>query len=408
MTLEALRARLAPTALIDAASLPKVEAGLASIVHLDLKPTAGFWFAEDDYRSVYRPYTVQNGVLRVPVQGTLLNGFPWVTGYATGYDYIAAAMKRGVEDPDVDGIALLIDSPGGEVAGNFDLVDSMYAMRGSKPIRAFAAEDAYSAAYNIASAADTITVTRSGGVGSIGVVTMHMDVSGALEKMGLKVTFIYAGKHKVDGNPFEPLSEDVRDRVQARVDNLYSEFVASVARNRGMDEGAVRATEAATFTAAEAVSNGLADAIGSLDASLADFEAEVLSRRSTAMAEKDAAFEAAKKQSYDEGFEAGLSLARTEERGRIAAILGSDAAAGREELARTMALDTDLSPDAAVKLLAASPKAEAPVASTPFEAAMDATPNPEVGEGPTAEDDPDGVKATLSLVRTAGLAGFKN
>ncbi|RWO06276.1 MAG: hypothetical protein EOS07_21795 [Mesorhizobium sp.] len=59
----------------------------------------GFWFSDDDYRSRYRPYVVKNGILHVPVKGVLLNDFPFtVGGYATGYEYIWQAIKRGLDD----------------------------------------------------------------------------------------------------------------------------------------------------------------------------------------------------------------------------------------------------------------------------------------------------------------------
>jgi signal peptide peptidase SppA len=224
----------------------------------------------------YRPYVVANGILTIPVRGVLLNDFPFQFGaYATGYGYISKALERGLADPDVRGIAFVINSPGGEVAGNFDLADAIYAARGQKPLRAFAAESAFSAAYSIASAADRISLPRTGGVGSIGVVTAHLDISKAYAEIGFKVTFVFAGAHKVDGNPYEPLPDGVKARIQERVDALYQVFVSTVARNRGLEEQAVRDTEALTFMADEALSNGLADAIGSLDSSLAEFAADL-------------------------------------------------------------------------------------------------------------------------------------
>ena len=135
-----------------------------------------FWPEEGDYRSYFRPYKVKDGILHIPVQGVLLNNFTYAFGgWATGYEYIWAAAKRGAEDDNVKGIALVIDSGGGMVAGNFDLNDRLYSLRGGKPLRAYANEHAYSAAYSIASCADNITVARTGGVGSIGVVAVRME-----------------------------------------------------------------------------------------------------------------------------------------------------------------------------------------------------------------------------------------
>src|SRR5690606_35412971 len=103
------------------------------------------------------------------------------------------------------------------------------------------------------------------GVGSIGVVTSHVDMSKMMDDIGYKITFIHAGKHKVDGNSYESLKPEVKERIQARINELYDVFVATVARNRGLDEQAVRDTEALTFSPSEAMSKGLADSVGPLD-----------------------------------------------------------------------------------------------------------------------------------------------
>ena len=266
------------------ASLDALGARFDEALHLAANdPTASaaddeFWTELGQWGSKrLRPYVVRDGVLLVPVKGVLLNGFPYQYGdWATGYEYIWKCVDRGLDDSDVKGIALVIDSPGGMVAGNFDLVDHIFEARGQKPMRSFAAESAYSAAYSIASAADRLIVARTGGVGSIGVVTSHLDASKAMADYGYKITFIYAGKHKVDGNAYEALPDDVKARIQGRVDELYGVFVDTVARNRNLDAAAVRATEALTFTATQAIENKLADSVGALDAALAEFAADIL------------------------------------------------------------------------------------------------------------------------------------
>lgn len=237
----------------------------------------GFWPDPGSWKAAYRPYVVADGMLLIPVKGVLLHDFAFAVGsWATGYVYIRRAFERGLKDASVKGIALVCDSPGGDVAGCFDLVDAIHAAKGTKPVRAFAHEAAYSAAYAIASAADWIVVSRTGGVGSIGVVTFHTDASAALEKAGLKITFVYGGAHKVDGNSTEPLAPEVKARWQKQIDALYAIFVDTVARNRaGLTAQAVRATEALTYAAAEAVQVGLADAVGPLDGAVAAFAVEL-------------------------------------------------------------------------------------------------------------------------------------
>ena len=343
----------------------------------------GFWC--EGYSWV-RPYNVVGGVLQIPVKGVLLSGFPYqLWDWATGYEYIQAAFERGMDDPEVKGIAFVIDSPGGQVTGNFDLVDLMSGERKTKPVQAFA-ESAYSAAYSIASAADKITVTRTGGVGSIGVVTSHCDMSEALAQRGYKITFIFAGKHKVDGNPYEALADDVKARIQATVDKLYGMFVGIVARNRGMTEEAVRATEALTYISDDAVQIGLADAIGPLVDSLAAFSAEVNTQGGTLMSTKTET--QAETPAVDTAAIAAEAHAKgaTEASARIKTILTAPEAANKSASAMQMAFETTMTAEQAIGLLKTIPetKAETKAETNAFEAAMNESQNPQVGSGTEA------------------------
>ena len=159
-----------------------------------------------------------------------------------------------------------IDSFGGEVAGVFDLADRIRAIRGSKPVWAFVAEHAFSAGYALASQADRILLPRTGAVGSIGVVVLHADMSGQLDQDGVRVTLIHSGRHKVDGNPYQPLPEGVRDDIQREIDVLRFLFAETVAAGRAgrLSHDAALATEAATFRGADAIAAGLADEVTDL------------------------------------------------------------------------------------------------------------------------------------------------
>lgn len=202
-----------------------------------------------------------DGIAIIPVEGTLAHKYGHIDPFSgmTGYDGVQAKVEEALEDPNIRGILLDINSPGGEVSGCFDLADFLYEARQIKPVWALADEWAASAAYALASSAQRVIAPRTAELGSIGVLTMHVDQSQMLAENGLDVTFIYAGDHKVDGNPFEPLPDEVRADIQADIDELYGMFVRTVARNRGMSEDAVRATQAQVYQARGAREVGLAD-----------------------------------------------------------------------------------------------------------------------------------------------------
>lgn len=216
-----------------------------------------------------RGYDLIEGVAVIEVRGVLYQQLgslrPWGYGPwgATGYDGIRANLSAALADPAARAIAFLIDSPGGMVAGCFDLADEIFAARGRKRMAAILAENAYSAAYAIASACDEIAVPRTGGTGSIGVVAMQVSINRALDAAGIDPAVITFGEHKADASPFLPLSTEARADMQADVDALGEMFVASVARNRGLAAARVRATQARTYLGSAGVELGLADVVAS-------------------------------------------------------------------------------------------------------------------------------------------------
>ncbi|MEX2264645.1 MAG: S49 family peptidase [Bryobacteraceae bacterium] len=225
----------------------------------------------DDAARVQKPYLVTpEGVAIIGVSGTLVKKASWLDAVSgmQSYESIRADFQDAVRDPRIQGILLDVDSPGGEVGGLFDLADEIYNARAEKPCFAIADDDAFSAAYAIASSAQRLFVTRTGGVGSVGVIALHLDQSSFDEKVGRKYTAIYAGARKNDFNPHEALSGSAKDELQAEIDRLYDMFVGTVARNREMKPALVRNTEAGLYYAEKAISAGFADQVGTFDDAL--------------------------------------------------------------------------------------------------------------------------------------------
>jgi signal peptide peptidase SppA len=215
------------------------------------------------------------GIAVLPIYGTLVRrtvGLEAASGL-TSYQDLAAQLDAAIADPSVAAIVLDIDSPGGESGGVFDLADRVRAAARVKPIWALANDMAYSAAYALGSAASRFFVTRTGGVGSIGVIAMHADQSVRDAKDGVRYTTVFAGARKNDLNPHEPISDEAHAFLKSEVDRIYSLFVDTVASHRGLTNDAVRATEAGVFFGADAVAAGLADAVGTFDDLLAELTA---------------------------------------------------------------------------------------------------------------------------------------
>jgi len=213
-------------------------------------------------------YDTVGGIAIIQVEGTLVQKTGSLEPYSgmTGYDGIRANVISALQDNEVKALAFLISSPGGEVSGCFDLVDFIYSMRGVKPMWSILNESAYSAAYAIASATDKIIVPRTGGVGSVGVITIHVDFSKALDKNGLKVTFIQHGNHKSDGAPEKELSPEALERIQSDINMMGQLFAETVARNRSMTVDAVKDTQAMTYLGQKGVDVGFADEVMPADA----------------------------------------------------------------------------------------------------------------------------------------------
>lgn len=159
----------------------------------------------------------------------------------------------------VDGILLDMDTPGGMVAGAFDCADIIARVRDIKPVWALANDMNCSAGQLLASAASRRLVTQTARTGSIGVMMAHSNYGAALEKQGVEIMLIYSGSHKVDGNPYSHLPDDVRETLQSRMDATRQMFAQKVSAYTGLSVQAVLDTEAAVYSGQEAIDAGLAD-----------------------------------------------------------------------------------------------------------------------------------------------------
>lgn len=348
----------------------------------------------------------EDGMAHVYISGTLVHGYNFgYHGHFTGYGYISDSIKAANNNDTVKGIVLHVGSHGGEVSGCFECAEDIE--NSDKPVWAIVDSYAHSAAYALASKADKITMPRTGSVGSIGVVTAHGDYSKMLENAGVKITLLHSGKHKVDGNPYEGLSSETKGEIQERLDDLRQVFVESVSSGRGIESQEVYDTEARTYGVTEAVTIGLADAKMSPKEALDAFKQELFgsntSERGVTMSNGNQGAEAGKSDAPTSASTPDTAAVKAEaataERTRVQAILTSEEAEGRTQLANKLAFETDMTADAAKNILSAAATEVKENASNgdDFQAAMSGE-NPDVGDGESQESaQGDDLDAAFSL-----------
>lgn len=316
-------------------------------------------------------YPVVNGIAVIAITGTLMHNGGYI-GSSSGsmcYDGIHAQILSAQTNSAVKGILLKFDTPGGEVSGCQALGDVIANC--SKPVWGHANDQAASAGCWLISQCDKVFISTTAEIGSIGVVMAHGDYSQALANEGIKVTLIYSGAHKVDGNPYQGLPEPVAAAMQADLDDLRTLFAATVAKGRGNQTAQVLSTEALMYRGHLAVDIGLADEVMSFDDTLATFSATFarsgVSTKGKTMSKPDntaaansgegttAASAEQLATAHAAGVAEGTAAGAVAERTRIGAILNHENAQGREATAREFALGTDMTADTAIKVLASVP-----------------------------------------------------
>lgn len=311
--------------------------------NLESLDQAGMELVTGNYMSGDKPrarfYQVVNGIAVLPVSGTLVHKLGGMRPFSgmTGYDGITARLQQAMDDPEVKGVLLDIDSPGGQAAGAFDCADMIYRLGQQKPIWALMNDVACSGAMLLASACSRRLVTQTARIGSVGVVMAHASYAGKLEQEGVEITLLYSGKHKTDLNPYQALPDDVRTDYQQKMDDTRQMFSEKVAQYTGLSVDAVMATEAAIYDGQAGIDVGLAD--------------EMINA-----ADAISVMAAALKNNSKGGDMPELTTkeAAAQENQRVMGIIGCPEAKGREQLAQMLAGQPGMSVAQAQAILAAA------------------------------------------------------
>lgn len=386
-----------------------------------------------------KPYTIDQGIAIVSVDGKLVNkgGYVGASSGVTSYEGIAAQLNAADKDPAVTGILIEANSPGGEVAGLAGLAQQMRALQ--KPLWTIANSSAASAMYWIGSIAQRFAVVPDGMAGSIGAVIVMHDLSKAMDRAGIGATVIRSGVKKAQYTGMEPITQDMIDRAQQLVDAANDDFVAHVSAARNIPEKAIRALEGEMLTAAEAKAAKLVDVIAtvhdfhlSMVAAMRKGSAAGSRSKSSASAthmpspssklkgptmDEDTVITAAQLDAARaEGNATGQRAGATAERTRIGAILNAPEATGRTKLAHHLAFNTGIGAEDAVATLAAAEAVTAapPAATNPLgapqnllAAAMAGVANPAVGASLDDSGAVDGVAKASADMEAAKKSGGK-
>lgn len=235
-------------------------------------------------------YSVEGGVAIIPIDGVLskkMNLFSEISG-GVSTQMLGHTFQQAIDDPTVHSIILAIDSPGGTVDGTQNVADQIFASRGKKKVVALASGMMGSAAYWIGSAADQVFISSDTDiVGSIGVVATHIDYSQQEHARGVKITEIAAGKYKRIASQHEPLTPEGRASIQDQIDHVYSIFVDSVAKHRGVSSQDVldKMADGRIFLGKKARDAGLVDGVSTLDALVGQLNQEYTDKQRRAVAQ---------------------------------------------------------------------------------------------------------------------------
>lgn len=372
-----------------------------------------------------KPYNVKDGVAVITVTGSLVNRGAWIGANSglTSYEGIGHQLKTALADDAVKSVILDLHSPGGEAVGAFETAALVRSLAAKKRTVALVNGMAASAAYAIASGASEIVTTETGVAGSIGVVLLHADYSESLASEGIKPTLIFAGAHKVDGNPFEPLSDAVKADLQAEVTAFYEKFLATVETGRGArtTREMARSTEARTFIGEAAVAAGLADRVGTFESVLAELSLPArLTGRTTPVSAKGAIMSETNitpaaetppgisQAAHDAAVRDAEARGASNERARISAIVGHDNIRGSAtRIGAAIALATKAPSMSADEVVAFVSENVAEASSTAaFEAQAAANPANAVAGTPGAGNPPTGRERGAAIAaRFKSIAG---
>lgn len=253
------------------------------VVQMDASAYVG---SNDDEEEPSRLLSKQGDVGVISISGALVPGAPWYAKYAgvTGYSEIRQALVQAATDPEIGAILLDINSGGGAVNGVTDTADLIRNIDANvKPVHTYSDGMMASAAYWTGSAARRMDIGKVAEAGSIGVITVHQELTKMMERVGITPTVMRAGEFKALGHPMEALSDKAKATIQGQLDQMYRMFVSHVADRRGVsyETADAQMAQGRVFIGDRAVAAGLVDGVSNFDAVITRIQGEIDSRKSS-------------------------------------------------------------------------------------------------------------------------------
>jgi protease IV len=183
---------------------------------------------------------------------------------------VREALLKAEKDPDVAGVILRINSPGGTVAASDIIRHELLLFKEQKKVPVYACITGIGAsgAYYIATAADEISAHPTAITGSIGVMVMRFNVEGLMTKIGVKESTVKSADKKDFLSPFRPATPEEEKIMQDIIDSLYRRFLDLVLARPGARLKRAeleRLADGRIFTAEQAEAAGLIDRVCYLD-----------------------------------------------------------------------------------------------------------------------------------------------
>lgn len=191
-------------------------------------------------------------------------------------DFVVNELKKAKEDPQIKGLILNVNSPGGSVYASERIANEIKALKeAQKPVYTVMREMAASGGYYISAPTDRIYASNETWTGSIGVIIQSYSLQGLFEKYGIKEQNITTGKMKDAGSQGRDMSKEEKEYFQGLVDSAFDRFVKIVSEGRGISEREVRKlADGRVYDGSQALANGLVDKIGNLDSAIGDMASE--------------------------------------------------------------------------------------------------------------------------------------